>query len=87
MKLSGNDHRVMQSVFIKAVQDQLKKNDPPETAQTLQRLISEDIPERDALNMIALCLAGEVTAGIELDEPFNRERFVKTLNELPGDFL
>ncbi|NUO03082.1 MAG: hypothetical protein HUU01_20930 [Saprospiraceae bacterium] len=87
MKPSGNDNRVMQGVFLKAVQDQLKKNDPPETAQTLQRLLSEDIPERDALNMIALCLASEVTAGIKSDEPFNTTRFILKLNELPGEFL
>jgi len=87
MKQPKEDTRVLQGIFLNVVHEQLKKKDPPETAQTLQRLMSEGIPERDAMNMLALCVANEVQAVLESDAPFNRERFVKTLNELPGEFL
>ncbi len=87
MNKSGDDTRVMQGIFLKVVQEHLKKNDPPETKQTLQRLLGEGIPERDAMNMLALCVANEFQAVLEEDGPFNKERFVKMLNELPGEFL
>ena len=87
MKEPKDDSRVLQSLFLNVVHEQLKKNDPPETAQTLKRLISEGIPERDAMNMLAICIAQEFQAVFESDAPFNRERFVKTLDALPGEFL
>ncbi|MDZ4681884.1 MAG: hypothetical protein SH848_04365 [Saprospiraceae bacterium] len=87
MKEPKEDTQVLQGLFLNVVHEQLKKNDPPETAQTLKRLISKGIPERDAMNMLAICIAHEVYAALESDAPFNRERFVKALDELPGDFL
>lgn len=87
MKEPNDDTRVMQGLFLNVVNEQLKKNEPPETALTLKRLMSEGIPERDALNMLAICVAQEVYAVMESDAPFNRERFAKTLDQLPGDFL
>lgn len=81
---SIKESQVMQGVFIKAAEDQLKNNDPPETAETMERLLSEGISKRDALSMIAWCIANEMTAVIESDEPFDKDRFVKQLNTLPA---
>jgi hypothetical protein len=69
--------------FLSTVEEQLKKNDPPETRETLKRLISEGYAEADAKLVIAQCVAFELVKVATTKTPFNHRRFVDCLRQLP----
>lgn len=71
--------------FLQIVQNQLDENDPPETKQTYDRLISEGISDEDARIYIAQALCVEVWDCIHNQNVFNLQRFVKNLNRLPEE--
>jgi len=62
---------------------QLQANDPPETRQAYDRLISEGYSEVEAKKLIGCVVSSEVFDVLKKQEPFNPERFAKALNELP----
>jgi len=79
--MSHNNLLIQQ--FLKTVDNQLRDNDPPETRQTLDRLQQEGYAERDAKLLIAQCVAAEMMAVMQSNEPFNEVRYVKWLHQLP----
>ena len=70
-------------IFSQTVDNQLEKNDPPQTRETLERLIKEGYSEEDAKLIIAQCVASEMMKVISSHTPFNEARFVECLNRLP----
>ena len=62
---------------------QLAANDPPETKITYDRLLASGIEEEEVRRLIATVIAGEIYDVMKSQKPFNQERFVKHLNELP----
>jgi len=75
----------LKAVFLEVVENQLKANDPPETRQTLQRLVSEGISEEDARIYIAQAVCVEVWDVLRNRKPFNRQRYVRNLKALPRE--
>ncbi|HSB31348.1 MAG TPA: hypothetical protein VLD55_07070 [Candidatus Sulfobium mesophilum] len=78
----------LRSAILKAVENQLASNNPPETKQTYDRLLREGHSENDAKMLIANVVAVELFEVVNRREPFNHDRFVQALNrlpEVPGD--
>ncbi len=73
----------LKSSILEVVENQLQANDPPETKQTFNRLISEGYSENEAKELIACIVSSEMFDILKKQEPFNHGRFVKALNELP----
>ena len=73
----------LKSTILEVVDNQLQANDPPETRQTFDRLISEGYPEEEAKGLIGCVVTSEIFDVLKKREPFNPERFAKALNELP----
>ena len=73
----------LKSAILEVVDNQLQANDPPETRQTLDRLISEGYSEVEAKKLIGCVVTSEIFDVLKKQEPFNPERFAKALNELP----
>jgi hypothetical protein len=71
--------------FLETVENQLRDNDPVETAQTLARLKKAGYNERDAKLLIAQCVAKEVFDVVSSGSPFNEERYVANLHRLPEE--
>jgi hypothetical protein len=71
--------------FLQVVQNQLDENDPPETKQTYDRLISAGISDEDARIYIAQAVCVEVWDCLHNQNAFNLQRFVKNLNRLPKE--
>ena len=71
--------------FLETVENQLRDNDPAETAQNLARLQEAGYSERDAKLLIAQCVAKEVFDVVNSGEPFNEERYVANLRRLPEE--
>ncbi len=69
----------------KVVRNQIKQNDPPETKQTYDRLIKEGFPKDEVMRQLAVVVAAEIYNIMKNEEPFNQERYIKRLNDLPQE--
>lgn len=68
---------------IQVVETQIETNDPPETKQTFERLISEGFSEKVAMELLGTVVIAEVFGVMKDGKPFNLERYVAALNKLP----
>ena len=62
---------------------QIDSNDPPETKQTFERLISEGFSEKVARELLGTVVIAEVFGVMKDGKPFDIERYVTALNKLP----
>jgi hypothetical protein len=74
---------ILRAQFLEVVENQLKANDPPETRETFDRLLSEGISEEDAKIYIAQAVCVEVLCILKQRKPFNLKRYVTNLKRLP----
>jgi hypothetical protein len=82
MKLPKNN-ALLNGAMLEAVETQLSNNDPPETRQTLDRLLAWGFTEKDAKQLIASAIFAESVEVLKYQTPFNHDRFVRFLNQLP----
>ncbi len=73
----------IKSSILEVVDNQLQANDPPETRQTFDRLISEGYSAEEAKRLIGCVVSSEIFDVLKKQEPFNPKRFAKALNGLP----
>ncbi|MCB0553915.1 MAG: hypothetical protein KDD02_10215 [Phaeodactylibacter sp.] len=79
-----NPNDILKQQFLLIVDNQLRDNSPPETAQTLRRLQAEGYSAQEAKLLISQCVSVEVVNAMQFDKPYNNERYVRNLNKLPG---
>lgn len=72
----------LKAAILDVVENQLRENNPPETRQTLNRLIQAGYSEDRAREMIGTVITTEIYYVMKDNEPFNNERFVSGLNNL-----
>lgn len=78
-------NKFLKKQVLEVVKTQIKTNDPPETNQTIDRLKQDGISEDDAKGMVAQCVTVELFDVLKNKKPFNYERFVRNLNNLPDE--
>jgi hypothetical protein len=71
--------------ILEVVENQIRDNDPPETRQTVDRLVAEGYTANEARRLIATAVAVEIFHIMRDREPFNRERFLCNLAHLPKE--
>ena len=74
---------MLKQQFLEIVSNQLTSNDPPETKQTLDRLVQEGYSDADARILIAQCVAAELFNVMKHNKPYDNERYVSNLRQLP----
>lgn len=79
----SNPH--LKEAFLETVENQLADNDPPETKETLDRLVKQGISEDDAKLYIAQAVCVEVFDVMKHQKEFNKERYLKNLERLPEE--
>ena len=77
-------NEIVKAEILKVVDEQIKLNDPIETKNTIDRLIEDGHTESDAKILIAQCVSVEIFGAMKNKKPFNRERYVQNLNNLPN---
>lgn len=80
---NGNPH--LKAAFLDVVNNQIANNDPPETRQTLDRLMSEGISEEEARIYIAQAVCVEMWDVMKNQKTFNRDRYIRNLKKLPKE--
>lgn len=73
----------LKEAISEVVDNQLQENNPPETRQTFDRLVSEGYSEEEAKNLIGCVVASEIFDILKKLEPFNPARCAEALNKLP----
>ena len=71
-------------VIFAAVENQIRRNDPPETKETLDRLIQTGQSRENALRLIAAVLANEMYEVMKSKRQFDNARYVANLAGLPS---
>ena len=75
----------MKKIFMEIIGNQIRDNNPPETKQTLDRLISEGFSEEQAKDMIGCVVISEIFNVLKNKEEYNEQRYVAALNNLPDE--
>lgn len=75
----------LKAAFLETVENQLADKDPPETKETLDRLVKQGISEEDAKLYIAQAVCVEVFDIMTLQKEFNEKRYLKNLKRLPKE--
>ena len=81
--MAGKSSKILNEAILEVVENQLSAGNPPETKKTFERLLKEGIDEQEAKRLIACVVAAEVFDVLKEQQPYNHERFVKALNQLP----
>ena len=74
----------LKAAVLETVENQLKSGEPPETRETLARLKREGFSEEDARVLLGQAVAVEIWCVLKEKKPFNQERFVRNLRNLPA---
>ena len=69
--------------FLAVVEEQLSKNDPPETTATFHRLIHQGYSEEQAKTLISACVSAELIDAIGTGVIANHTRYIQNLQRLP----
>jgi len=67
------------------IRNQIQMNNPPETKQTYERLIKEGISKDETMRKLAVVMTTEMHTMLKKGEPFNSERYVAMLKDLPEE--
>ena len=73
----------LKKLIIQVVNNQLRANNPPETKETLDRLISEGYSKEEAKELIASVVATHIYTILKEQTMFNEALYVRQLKQLP----
>ncbi len=72
----------LKSAVLQTVENQIKNNNPPETKETLKRLMKMGDSRQEAIRKIAVVMVEEIYDMMKNHEVFNQERFVNKFEKL-----
>jgi hypothetical protein len=70
---------------IEVVENQIRDNDPPETRQTVERLIGEGYSADEARRLVSTAVTVEIFHIMRDRETFDRKRYLWNLAHLPRE--
>ncbi len=76
---------IIREQIFEIIKNQIESNTPPETRQTLKRLVDSGYSDQDARMLIGQCVAVELFSVLKLEKPFNNDRYVLNLKKLPEE--
>ena len=65
------------------ITNQLRQNDPPETKETLNRLIAEGYSRQKARDLISVVIFSELREMLAENRMYDNEKYVAALKKLP----
>jgi hypothetical protein len=77
------DADLARAAMFETIENQIRDNDPPETRQTLNRLIGEGHSRDEAMKLIACVLANEIFGIMNDQTVYDNARYVSRLQRLP----
>ena len=83
VKAESEEGQLAGEAIVEAVENQLKENNPPETKQALEKLLSLGESRENAIRYIASVLCVEIFETLKNNTPYNEKRYINNLNALP----
>ena len=77
------ENKILQQIIFDIIENQVRDTNPPETKQTLERLIQSGYNEADAKKYIGQCVAVELFHVMNNQQTFDKKRYVQNLLNLP----
>ncbi len=74
---------IARKAILEVVSNQIRDGNPPETRETFDRLVSDGLEEDEARLLIGRIVASEIFDILKHHQPYNQERYVKALRQLP----
>jgi len=71
------------AAIMEVVNTQLREGTPPETRQTLDRLLADGHSEEEARRLIACAVTSEIFDVLTHKQPYDEARYVAALHRLP----
>ena len=84
IKIMKVNERLRNAIF-EVIENQIKSDNPPETALTLERLKKEGYSDFQAKQLIGQAVVIEVIDALKNNKPYNEERYLRNLRNLPTD--
>jgi len=78
-------HLKLRKEIFKIIENQVEANDPPETLKTFKRLKDQGFNDFEVKQLIGQCVAVEIYNVMKIKKPFDKERYIKNLNNLPKE--
>jgi len=78
-------NEIIREQIFEIIKNQIELNSPPETTQTLHRLIDSGYSDQDARILIGQCLAVELFNILKHKKPFQEDRYISNLKKLPEE--
>lgn len=78
-------NEIIREQIFEIIKNQIKSNTPPETKQTLKRLVDSGYSDQDARMLIGQCVVVELFSVLKLKMPFSNDRYVSNLKKLPEE--
>ena len=73
----------LKAAFLEIVDNQLRENDPPETRETYDRLLTVGYSDQEARELVGAVISAEIYQMLKQQKPFEEARFTKALRQLP----
>ncbi len=77
------DGQLAGEAVVEVIENQIRMNDPPETKQTLDRLMGLGNSREESMRYIACAFAVELFEGLKNRSDFNEARYIEYLHALP----
>ena len=73
----------LRGAILEVINSQIKENNPPETKQTLDRLLGEGFSKEEALKLIGYVVASEVFTVLKENRNYDHAKYIAALKALP----
>ena len=76
----------LQSAIEAVINQQIAENNPPQTIETIERLLSEGFSREEAYTLVGHLVSMEVAEELVGEKGLDMERYVDALEKLPAPF-
>ncbi len=75
----------LRNTIFEVIDHQITANDPPETALTLERLVREGYSDFQARQLMGQAVVIQVIDALKNKRPYNDQRYITNLRNLPNE--
>jgi len=81
--MDEEESELARAAIFEAIDTQLADGEPPETAETMKRLMDDGYSQDEAYRLIGCVLADEMFEVMKYEREYDNERYVRLLRKLP----
>ena len=81
--MEDEQSEVARAAMLEVIETQISESDPPETAETMNRLLEAGYPRTEAIKYIGCALADEMLYVLKGEREYDHARYVQLLHRLP----